>query len=559
MRWRKEKILLLLIILFASIVRFSFLDRLPSGFIPEEVSNGWNAYSLLKTGNDEWGTRFPLIFRETGGFKLALNSYLIVPAMAVFGVNEFAVRFPVAFSGVLSVYLTYLLSKIIFRQEKYALAGAMLLAINPWFIATNRYGVDVNWGVPLFLLGLIFLLKAHESPRFLIVSSIFFALTYYTYFNYVVFTFLFILILFLIKRDIFWIRENRKFVIIFLLIQFIFLSPYIFQPNLTTRFSQATSVGKIGLLNQIHEHRQACLTRFPLLVCRLLYNKPIVQGLEIVRNYINHYSTSTLFLYGSQLGLSGMPDRWGFFYLFEFPLLIFGFTILIKNKKFSPVLILWLFLYGLPSSLAGEMHFWRMMTLLPLPQIISGIGLIEVVKKLKFRVVPFVLVFTIGFFVFRFVADYTSFMPFNQGRFSYFGFRDLYRYLSKIEDKYDYIVIAPSGLSFDQLYIYYVFYMQPNPKYFQQDKDIERIVGEQNWVKVKRIGKWHFEGDVRNVIFSLPDRTLFVADGTFNEKEPLPGNVMFAKMIHNVNYENGDPAFKIFELYKNPDYKEIKI
>jgi len=28
----------------------------------DEVSHGYNAYSILKTGKDEWGKTFPLIF-----------------------------------------------------------------------------------------------------------------------------------------------------------------------------------------------------------------------------------------------------------------------------------------------------------------------------------------------------------------------------------------------------------------------------------------------------------------------------------------------------------------
>ena len=130
MHIRKTTVILILIIALAALLRLYQLDRIPSGFIPEEVSNGWNAYNLLKTGRDEWGVRLPIVFRETGGYKLALNSYLIVPSMALFGVNEFAVRLPAAMVGIVSVYLTYLLSKLLFKKESYALSAAFLLAIS---------------------------------------------------------------------------------------------------------------------------------------------------------------------------------------------------------------------------------------------------------------------------------------------------------------------------------------------------------------------------------------------------------------------------------------------
>src|SRR3989344_947276 len=553
-RNKNTRLLLWGIIFLAILIRFINLDRIPNGFIPEEVSTGWNAFSLLKTGRDEWGTRLPLVFRETGGFKLALNSYLIVPVMALFGVNEFSVRAPTAFAGVLAVWLTYELVKLLFKRDTHALSAALLLAISPWHIAMGRYGVDVNWGIPLFLGGLILFLKSEKKPAYLAGSGILFALTYYTYFNFVVFTFLFLAgILFYFRKRL-WQPEFRRYVLIFVVTQFLFMLPYVLQANLTIRYSQATSVEKIGLVNQIHEHREACGKMYPLIICRIFYNKPLTFGLTIVRNYINHFSTTPYFLHGAEFGPSGMPKGWGFMYPFEFGLLLIGTYVMIRRQMLPLVLILWLFLYGLPSSLAAETHIWRMLTVLPLPQITAGVGLIALVKKFPHLVFKTILAGIILFSAFQFMLDYTSYFPYVQAANSYYGFRETYAYLKTIESGYDHIVIAPTGLGFDQLYIYYVFYMQSDPRKYQLGTDIERLVGEQGCVKVKRIGKWYFESDVRNVIFSLPDKTLFVTDGTLNEYEPLPKRVMFPKLLQTISYPNGNPAFKILELTKNPEY-----
>ncbi len=548
---KTTKILLTLILFLAAGLRFYQLGQIPSGFIPEEVSNGWNAYSLLKTGRDEWGVTLPLIFKETGGYKLALNSYLIVPSVAIFGLNEFAVRLPAALAGVIAVWLTFILTARLFKKDAVSLSAAFLLAISPWAISVGRYGVDVNWGIPLFLAGMIFFLKSLQKPKWLPVSGIFFALTYYTYFNYIVFTVLFLGVLLWHYRQALWAKTHRKYLGLFLLFQIIFLLPYLTNTTLFTRYQQATSISQIGFTNRINEHREACATVYPSGICRIVYNKITDRVLEIGRNYINHYSATTYFLTGSKMGLSGMPDNWGLMYPIEFVLLVIGLGVLIKNRQLPTVLFWWLLLYGVPSSLAGDGHIWRMLTIIPVPQILSGVGLVTLINfGKKLLIVPLVIL-TTGFLVVRFFLDYTSYLPFAQGTYSYFGFRDVYGYAATIEKNYPYIVVAPSGLGFEQLYIYYAFYLRPDPRQYQLGIDVDREVGAEGWVRVARIGKWHFVSDVRNIISSLPQTTLLIVDGNFNEKEPLPDKTISVKLLKVISHANGNPAFKVLELKRS--------
>ena len=335
---RRTYFILTLIILLSVIFRFFRLADVPSGLIPEEASTAWNAYSLSQTGRDEWGNLIPVVFTETGGFKLALNSYLMVPVVKIFGLNEFSARFPTALAGVLAVILTYFLTVELLKRKNIALSAALLLSISPWHISMSRYGVDVNWGIPLFMLGFLFFIKARNKIWYLVLSGIFFALTYYTYFNYVIFTFTFIGTLFILNWKFLIRRPVIKFLLIFVITQIIFLTPYITQKNLITRFSQATSVGTVGFVNRINEHRKSCSVYSPKIFCQLIYNKPLERTIEFGKNLINHYSTTTFFLYGSQLGLSGMPQGWGLFHLFEFPLILIGIAVMIRKKLFPPIL-----------------------------------------------------------------------------------------------------------------------------------------------------------------------------------------------------------------------------
>lgn len=536
-----------LIIVLSVILRFFRLDQVPSGLIPEEASTAWNAYSLSQTGRDEWGNLMPVIFTETGGFKLALNSYLMIPAVKVFGLNEFSARFPTALAGVLAVILTYFLTVELFKREDIALSAAFLLSISPWHVSMSRYGVDVNWGIPLFISGLLFFLKSRENVRLLVLSGIFFALTYYTYFNYVIFTFIFIAILLFLNRKFFNRKSAIKFLSIFVLIQIIFLTPYITQKNLITRFSQATSVGAVGFINRINEHRKSCSVYSPQILCRLVYNKPVERTIEFGKNLINHYSTTTFFLYGSQLGLSGMPQGWGFFHLFEFPLILIGIAVMIRKRLFSPILLLWGLIYGIPSSLAGEAHIWRMMTLFPLPQIIGAVGLIYLSNFWKTKIIKIGIILVITFSLLRFTLDYLTYFPYYQGSYSYYGFADLYHYLKTIENDYDNIVIAPIGMNFNKLYIYYLFYSQYDPRIYQLGIDLDRSVGEQNWVWVDRIGKWYFVSEPQKVKYPLSEKTLLITDN-IKPDDLLYDKTLRPVLLHTIYHTNGDIAFKIFNL-----------
>ncbi len=544
---RKTFFVLFLIIILAAALRFFRLDSVPSGLIPEEASTAWTSYSLAKTGKDEWNKFLPVIFSETGGFKLALNSYLMVPVMQIFGLNEFSARAPTAIAGVLAVLLTYFLCFELFKRKDISLAASFLLAISPWHIAMSRYGIDVNWGIPLFLAGLLFFIKSEKRPKEIIIAGIFFALTYYTYFNYVVFTFIFILLLIFLRRNFFFSKSGLKILLLFVFIQVLFLLPYLSQKNLTVRFSQATSVGNVGFINRINEHRQACKAYYPQTLCKLIYNKPVEKVMEYGRNFINHYSTTTFFLYGSNLGLSGMPQNWGLFYLFEFPLILLGLAIMVRKKILPTVLLGWGLLYAVPSSLAGEAHIWRMMTLLPLPQIIGAFGLIYFFVFLKNNIVRIGMIFIICFSVLKFTADYFAYLPFTQGNYSYFGFRDLYNYLKTIEKDYENIIISPIGMNFNQLYIYYLFYNPYDPGKFQRGDELDRVVGEQNWVWVNRIGKWYFVSEPKKVKYPLNKNTLLVID-TSRDDEIMYNKTLTPVLLHTIYHANGDVAFKIFNL-----------
>src|SRR3989344_6941222 len=101
-------LLLSTIIAAALFLRLYDLSRIPIGFNDDEAAFGYNAYSLLKTGKDEWGRVMPFpAFESFGDWKLVFYLYSVVPSVAVFGPSNFAARLPSALFGILAVLAAY--------------------------------------------------------------------------------------------------------------------------------------------------------------------------------------------------------------------------------------------------------------------------------------------------------------------------------------------------------------------------------------------------------------------------------------------------------------------
>ena len=84
--------LIWLILALALILRTVFLTSFPAGFNADEASFGYDAYSILLTGKDQWGNTLPLILKSFGDYKLPLLTYLAIPFIKIFGLTETGIR-----------------------------------------------------------------------------------------------------------------------------------------------------------------------------------------------------------------------------------------------------------------------------------------------------------------------------------------------------------------------------------------------------------------------------------------------------------------------------------
>src|SRR5690348_9476830 len=144
-----KKIFFFLIVAFAFILRIYNVASVPPALSWDEVSIGYNAYSILKTGRDEHGKFLPLdAFVAYGDYKPPLSIYTAVPFVGLFGLNDFAVRLPAVFFGTLTVVLAFFLVRQLFQKtggsDDLALITAGVLAVSPWHVNLSRGGFEAN-------------------------------------------------------------------------------------------------------------------------------------------------------------------------------------------------------------------------------------------------------------------------------------------------------------------------------------------------------------------------------------------------------------------------------
>src|SRR3989344_1262034 len=114
---KRTTILLCLIIFLAAFLRFFNLESTPPSLSHDEVAIGYNAWSILQTGKDEYGKMYPILFQSFDDFKLPGYIYATVLSEKLFGLTPFAVRFTSALLGTLTVVALYFLIKTLLKEN----------------------------------------------------------------------------------------------------------------------------------------------------------------------------------------------------------------------------------------------------------------------------------------------------------------------------------------------------------------------------------------------------------------------------------------------------------
>ena len=344
-----KSILLILCCLFllSLSLRLFRLGTAPESTTWDETALGYNAFSIFKTGKDEFGKFMPIVFKSFGDYKPGLYIYLAIPSIAIFGLTEFAVRLPGILFGILAIFGVFLLVRELFEDEKrktlLAQFAALSLAIMPLHIHFSRGAWETNVFSTMLLFSIYFLVCFVKSGKFLNYSIVLALLTLITYQAAKVLTpllIIFIIILyfrpFLSRLDHY--RKNRvnraviAFSAAFILVLFI-----------------SSVRGDAG--NRLK--RLSIFSYQPEITSSIFHNKPQLMVRLIAGRYLNHLSPKLLFYEGITIYERGHFPGTGVLQPFDFIALILGLAFLVKytNKKITVLVIGLLLLAPIPGAL----------------------------------------------------------------------------------------------------------------------------------------------------------------------------------------------------------------
>lgn len=177
---KNQQILFSVLMLIGIIVRIWEFGIVPGDINQDEAFAGFEAYSLLHYGVDSSGYAFPIYFNTWGSGMNALEIYLMIPFISVFGLNTYAIRMPQVIIACFTLWVIFLLTKKIF-QSNICFIALFLTAIAPWHIMLSRWGLESNLAPAFLIFGLYFFVLGTEKSRFYILSSLFYGLSLYCY------------------------------------------------------------------------------------------------------------------------------------------------------------------------------------------------------------------------------------------------------------------------------------------------------------------------------------------------------------------------------------------
>lgn len=174
------RVLFVLFLLAGAALRLWRFGAVPEGLNQDEAFAAYEAWCLLKTGRDSFGHSLPVYLTAWGSGMNALESYLMIPGLALLGRTALAVRLPQLLVALLSLPAAYGVGKRM--ADRWAgLCGMFLLAVCPWHIMLSRWALESNLAPGFLLFGLYFFLRGLEDCRWLPLSALMYGLSLYCY------------------------------------------------------------------------------------------------------------------------------------------------------------------------------------------------------------------------------------------------------------------------------------------------------------------------------------------------------------------------------------------
>lgn len=555
-----NKRILLVIIFFALVLRLYKLSTFPSGFTPDEASFGYDAYSILKTGKDQWGKTLPLLLESFGDYKSPLLAYIAIPFIWFGGLSKVIIRLPNALLSTISIYVVYLLAGKLgklgnLKKENIGLLqliSAIFVTFSPWHIMMSRGAFEANLTTFFLPAGTFFFLKGLKNKKYLTLSFVFFSLNLFTYHSAKLVTPLIaIFLIILYVKDFKKSGINKLMPGIFILGIALLLTFYTFFQGGAVRAKDISIAN--GAMEEAATGRLAALNAgIPFTLAKLTNNKFTIISKRFIENYTQYTSYRFLFTDGPAEATYGMIVGRGVLYGFEIIFLLsFLYSFIIfKNKKPLLILTFWFLIAPIPAALTMGKGYAanRSAIMMPALQMISAVGYFTIIYLVSKKYVKlwkfFMLVFTSLFLlsIFSFIKDYFVLSPFTTSEQMLFGNLEAAQLLgTKFDDK-DKVVVSKK---LSEPHIYIAFAQKIDPVYYQvQTKGWDYQEQGVSWVDQMseyQLGKYVF----KNVDWNVDSSNDYLLVGKPDE---FPSTI---DPLLEIDYPSTEPAI----LFVNPNIK----
>ncbi len=481
-------ILLFLIVSFAAFLRFYSISNVPVSLYWDEAAIGYNAYSISQTGKDEYGTFMPILFRSFDDYKTSGNIYLTSLSVLLFGLSEFAVRFPSALFGTLTVLIFYFLIVELFsyapqvitigkreipiNSRVLSLISTFMLAISPWHIQFSRSGFEANIALFFQVLGIYALLLSLRKDRFNFFISIpLIAFSFYIYRSIWLTMPLFLLsFISIFKYDLLRKIYLNK-IIIGLVLFMVLLIPLFYTVFSGGGLTRGNQVSIFSNVTNFDSYAHSISQSSSNVVSKKLFsNTYSIKIMEFALNYYSNFSPDFLFFNGDGNPRQGPRDM-GLLYVWEIPFFLLGILgTFFLPRKIKYFIITWILIAPIPAALSiPNPHALRSLFAIPMLTFFTGFGIYIVsrwIKKRSFQASFAVLLteFIIYFFV-RYLSLYYVIGPQTTSSAWADGYKQLVSYTTTHKANYNKIIISGH---YWQPYIYFLFYTKYNPVLYQK-------------------------------------------------------------------------------------------
>lgn len=538
-----------MIVITALFVRIYRIAENPPALSWDEVSIGYNAYTILTTGQDEHGRFLPLdTFAAYGDYKPPLPVYLTVPFVAVFGLNEFAVRLPSALAGTLTVLLMYFLVLELFIAPKSkrsefgtrdlptsaALFSAAILALTPWHIMLSRAGFEANIAFFCISLGVTLVLAARSRPSLWYWAFLPFIAGIYT-FNSARYAGPLIAMGALVFVYRATLKERKKVFTGLLIAAFALLpiAAHLISPESRLRFKEVSIFSDLDVV-QTANARLAWDGN--TMWAKLFDNRRLGYIHSYLVHFADNFEPRFLFISGDGNPKFSIQDS-GQLLIVIAPFLAYGIVALsVRYPAVLWLLVWWLVASIIPAAVARETpHALRVENGLPFYIIASAYGLLRGILALRrdgsrvlFMCIVAVLI--AGNFLYFWHNLIRHYPEEYSGTWQY-GYKQAIEYIQKEKDQYDTVVLSES---IGRPYMYVAFYEKTDPEWFLENVDASFDAA--GFYNVYGLGTYRF---VREDAGTYSGRTLYVLP-----PQQVPEGVTELKRIELLN---GTPVLVIFE------------